>query len=840
MKFLEPRERHFAKFRAWVTNKRSSSALRRTKIDELTSKLLNTDQKATAVGIRRILDNYAEIFTGEKIVLDLLLQDGILAQIYDVSTFDYSRFFTILSHTRPTLRILEIGAGTGATTETILRTLTTGRNTPAYDVYTFTDISPGFFPAAQERFAYAPNMEFKVLDVSQDPGDQGFQENSYNVIIAANVIHATPSLHNTLVNMRSLLKPDGLLAGRLGEDDGRPDQPFVSVSRWDQELKDAGYSGVDVPVYDLEEPYRHGAAIVASKILPLNVSRTPITLLTDYPEEHPACTVAAALEAQEWVVTMCQLGGITPAHQDIISCLDLEDAFFQDISQQSFRTFQDFASTSAQTLGVARRLRTELELNFYTLECNSHQTDLGNLVTSVFERILKDSANNVLEPDREYLVHSDAVCVGRFHPFLLAEDVPETSRDEVMRRRLTIDKPGILSTLSWKAVKIPPEIAANHVEIEVRSSGLNFHDVMAIKLISSDKKYVPLGAELSGTVVRVGSGVNRLAVGDRVMAVCQYGAFATHVTFPEDLVRKVPEGMSFEEAATFQGCFVTVIHALLDVARMKKGSSVLVHSACGGVGLAALQVVKMMQGEGNYHAGRTFIEAFCQYRHSLGLPASVLSIGLNEDVGYVAERPAVLRDLKRRGLYGLGEKGYSECVEASLRHSAPEQTSTELAAWKNHGHVAIGLRSNLQFDDLKNAAEWARDRRMGTFHNFSTEIASTTRVESSRLKTFLGILTDGDEASILADAVSTDFPAFGIGTKINDLLLEPDVCIDTRMKLVEMGLDSLTTIELRRWFRQALGLQLSVLEMMGAASLRQVGEMVATRLGDKVASSKVI
>jgi NADPH:quinone reductase-like Zn-dependent oxidoreductase len=239
-----------------------------------------------------------------------------------------------------------------------------------------------------------------------------------------------------------------------------------------------------------------------------------------------------------------------------------------------------------------------LGLNFYTLECNSHQTDLGNLVTKVYERILKDTANDVFEPDREYLVHNDAVCVGRFHPFLLAEDSPETSRDEVMMRKLTIEKPGILSTLSWKAMRIPPEIPANHVEIEVRSSGLNFHDVvMAMKLISSDENYVPLGAELSGTILRLGSGVNGLAVGDRVMAFCQDGAFATHVTFPEDLVLKVPEGMSFEEAATFQGCFITVLHALLDIARMKKGSSVLIHSACGGVGLAALQVVKMMQGE---------------------------------------------------------------------------------------------------------------------------------------------------------------------------------------------------------------------------------------------------
>lgn len=73
-----------------------------------------------------------------------------------------------------------------------------------------------------------------------------------------------------------------------------------------------------------------------------------------------------------------------------------------------------------------------------------------------------------------------------------------------------------------------------------------------------------------------------------------------------------------------------------------------------------------------------------------------------------------------------------------------------------------------------------------------------------------------------------------IGTKVNEFLLRPDAPVDPDLKLSEMGLDSLTATELRRWFGQVFGLQVSVLEMIGAASLKEVVRIVATRLSEKI------
>jgi acyl transferase domain-containing protein/acyl carrier protein len=105
------------------------------------------------------------------------------------------------------LRILEIGGGTGGTTARVAPRL------PAQGIeYTFTDIGPLFVARARERFAAHGFMRFEVLDLEQDLQSQGFDAHGFDVVIAANVVHATADLRRTLDRVRGLLVPGGLLA----------------------------------------------------------------------------------------------------------------------------------------------------------------------------------------------------------------------------------------------------------------------------------------------------------------------------------------------------------------------------------------------------------------------------------------------------------------------------------------------------------------------------------------------------------------------------------------------------------------------------------------------------
>ena len=168
------------------------------------------------------------------------------------------------------LRVLEVGAGTGSATASVLPELPDGR----FD-YTYTDISAGFFAEAEARFGDGGGcIQYRPLDIEKDPIAQGFTSHGYDLLIASNVLHATRFLDETLAHCRDLLAPSGQLVAlenlrglgwmdlTFGQLDGwwrfadgyRPHHALASPAVWARALGDAGFEEVEVLGVDPSDP----------------------------------------------------------------------------------------------------------------------------------------------------------------------------------------------------------------------------------------------------------------------------------------------------------------------------------------------------------------------------------------------------------------------------------------------------------------------------------------------------------------------------------------------------------------------------------------------------------
>ncbi len=162
-------------------------------------------------------------------------------------------------------------------------------------------------------------------------------------------------------------------------------------------------------------------------------------------------------------------------------------------------------------------------------------------------------------------------------------------------RALISHKPGGPETLVLEEIPDPiPGPGA--VRVAVRAVGVNFPDLLIIQDLYQFKPTRPFapGAELSGVIDQVGPGVTRLRAGDRVLMSCMSGAMAEKAIGPADSCFKIPDAMDFDEAAALLMTYGTSQHALKDRARLQPGETLLVLGAGGGVGLAAVELGKVM------------------------------------------------------------------------------------------------------------------------------------------------------------------------------------------------------------------------------------------------------
>jgi thioester reductase-like protein len=598
-----------------------------------------------------------------------------------------------------TVRILEVGAGTGGLTTHLLPRLPA-----AFTEYVFTDLSNSFFVKAGEKFRQYPFVKYQKLDVEKSPHEQGFAAESFDLVIASQVLHATADLRRSLAHVREVLAPNGVLVllevveparwvdlvfgltegwWRFTDSDLRQSYPLVPYSRWLALLREAGFvEALDVSGVGESDKLRSAVILARAPVSPFPTPLGPAlprpaepgrwVLLAD--RTGVADRLAQQLQSVGEECVRVHAGSALAQQEDGIqvrpdSSADMEEMFRQVLAGgSSLRGFVhlwglDIPAGEGLTTEAMETLHEEACWSILRLVQGWHQagagqkarlwlvtrgaqavdresgalampqtplTGLGRVLNNEFPQLGCTAVDLGPDPGRQGGDLSSSIEAGvrSLAEELLAPDGEDeialrgearyvhryvrTSVERLARRarpaarggsgspepapqpsfRLETAQIGLLDALTFRAIRrFAP--GPGLVEIRVCATALNFLDMMKVLGMHPRLPDAPIviGLECSGIVTAVGAGVEHVREGDAVVALASF-SLGSHITTDARFVARKPAHVSFEEGATIPVAFLTAVYTLERVGQVRAGERVLIHSAAGGVGLAALQVAR--------------------------------------------------------------------------------------------------------------------------------------------------------------------------------------------------------------------------------------------------------
>nr|POE77902.1 reducing polyketide synthase fub1 [Quercus suber] len=600
--------------------------------------------------------------------LELLFRDRTVTEFYEdinqnvICYEPLVKFFDLLSHKNPALEILEIGAGTGSTTDHILSMLESEPNADGtidytmFSHYDYTDVSPAFFEKATTKYArHSARMRYFVYDMEKDPASQKISLGTYDVIIAGSCLHITEDMDSTIRNVRKLLKPGGklvfyepvkeqvrvafafgLLPGWwLGKNENRRLRPWLNRKEWDELLSNTGFSGVELEIPDYEDERCHELSFMVATALPDPQSHPhlpPVSILVGGTAEQE--NVASALQNRlrtsgydcvtapfESVVSEDQLGERT-----WVSLCELGHPVLSNLDESLFKTVKKLLLGARQILwvtsggqnegqdprlhvidGLARTATTEdPRLTFITLALQSSASDDLESIVDRITKVLGENLDRIqrdkdsIEP--EYREVDDLLHINRatVAPRVVEADVDGRKNEERSIHRPFGDGPpikqGSFNLIDGFQFVVDPDhenaLPSKHIETKVHSTGLNFRDyLVAIGQVDEDL----IGVECAGTVTRVGDDCGPYRVGDRVAAITS--SFQTYTQTHINRACLIPENVAFQDACASLIVYATAYYCLAEIARLRKGESILIHSAAGGTGQASIQIAQHFGAE---------------------------------------------------------------------------------------------------------------------------------------------------------------------------------------------------------------------------------------------------
>lgn len=275
---------------------------------------------------------------------------------------------------------------------------------------------------------------------------------------------------------------------------------------------------------------------------------------------------------------------------------------------------------------------------------------------------------------------------------------------------------GGTENLEIREVENPAKPQGTEVVVEVAAAGLNRADILQRKGLYPAPKGYPqkiLGLEFAGEVVDVGENVTKISVGERVFGITAGGAQAEFVTIDESLLVKIPDNLTFPQAAAVPEAFITAHDAIFTQGNLQTGETLLIHAVGSGVGLAALQLAKAV-GAKVFGTSRTFAKLE-KCREKFGLDEAIV-VDENPDFADVIKSNGagidVILDLVGgryfpENLESLNVKG--RLILVGLTGGAKSEINLGLALSKRLKIIGTVLRSRSLAEKAEATAKFAAE-----------------------------------------------------------------------------------------------------------------------------------
>ncbi|KAI0836347.1 hypothetical protein F5Y06DRAFT_298710 [Hypoxylon sp. FL0890] len=433
----------------------------------------------------------------------------------------------------------------------------------------------------------------------------------------------------------------------------RRDGPLATQQQWDQLLWDNGFSGIQLALKDFDNDSYHLSTIMMTSAIPEPIEDKPVqnglgpifpnhqrlVILTSQ-DSVDQTSLAEELFQQHEVRQIVHFADIedgwTAWPSDIVvSLIEVGGPRLASLDQQQFARLQQFIQGSKNLMwvtasnkcvansesqedllpwdprydvatGFLRTIRSEeSDKHIVTLTIHQSHSDQSRGIADYVTEILYssfDSRNPHLSSELEYIVEDGNIMVGR----MVYEKQLDEKRESYIHPQeriepwlsgpplaFAIGQTGMLDSLCFVEDEIySKDLASDEVEIEAAVWPISLRDVLII--LGKIDFGSGLGYECAGTVTRVGSACSeQFRPGDRVgMGV--FGSMRSHPRGPAHCVRKIPDHLSFEDAVSPGNPCMTAWQSLVNIAKLKKGEKVLIHSAAGATGQMAVQIAQMI------------------------------------------------------------------------------------------------------------------------------------------------------------------------------------------------------------------------------------------------------